>query len=66
VDPPKYEAIRIKQGMDADEMIYAGEQAPGAAGPINSLLLAPPNGSSWDGTGHMKADRIFIAPPPAG
>jgi hypothetical protein len=43
LDAQKYEGMKIKHGMDVDEMVYVGDAETGATGLLNSAQVAPAN-----------------------
>jgi hypothetical protein len=49
LDAQKYEGMKIKYGMDVDEMVYVGDADLGASGLLNSPKIAPENApGAWD------------------
>jgi hypothetical protein len=50
LDTQKYEGMKMKYGMDVDEMVYVGDADLGAAGLLNNPKIAPENApGAWAG-----------------
>jgi hypothetical protein len=43
LDSQKYEAMKMKHGMDVDEMVYVGDTETGATGLVNNPSITPQN-----------------------